>query len=251
VARSFGYINMAPWIVGLGLSQIGEFSFVLARSGVTSGLLSKPTYDLVLTCTVLTMALSPVVANLALPMGRAWRSWRKPVQALEPIELSDNVPHGHVIVAGYGRSGKAAARVLHRAEIPFVVVELSHAVFRGLADDGFSGIWGDITSEQILNAAHAGSARILLLTVPDQSTIHLSVERARGVNATIRTIARAVRTDHVTEHRKLGINAVIQPEFEGGLEMVRQALVQYDGDDAQTSRLVSEIRKEFYSGGAT
>src|SRR5258708_37984719 len=67
VARSFGYVNMAPWIVGLGLAQIGEFSFVLARSGVTSGLLSKPTYDLALTCTVLTMALSPLVANLALP----------------------------------------------------------------------------------------------------------------------------------------------------------------------------------------
>ena len=47
---------MAPWIVGLGLSQVGEFSFVLARTGVGSGLLSKPTYDLALTCTIVTMA---------------------------------------------------------------------------------------------------------------------------------------------------------------------------------------------------
>src|SRR6185436_11900795 len=62
--RAFGYVNMAPWIVGLGLSQIGEFSFVLARTGVTSGMLSNPTYDLALTCTVLTMALSPIVSGL-------------------------------------------------------------------------------------------------------------------------------------------------------------------------------------------
>ncbi len=73
LARSFGYVNMAPWIIGLGLSQIGEFSFVLARSGAASGMLSKATYDLALTCTVLTMALSPIAARLALPMGRAWR----------------------------------------------------------------------------------------------------------------------------------------------------------------------------------
>ena len=51
LARAFGYANMAPWIIGLGLSQIGEFSFALARSGLASGLLSKPTYDLALTST--------------------------------------------------------------------------------------------------------------------------------------------------------------------------------------------------------
>src|SRR4029453_7257483 len=63
LARMFGYIHMAPWIIGLGLSQIGEFGFVLARSGLSSGALSKNTYDLVLTCTILTMALSPLVSS--------------------------------------------------------------------------------------------------------------------------------------------------------------------------------------------
>ncbi|PYX55023.1 MAG: portal protein, partial [Acidobacteria bacterium] len=112
VARAFGYVNMAPWIVGLGLSQIGEFSFVLARTGLASGLLSKATYDLALTSTVLTMALSPVVSGLALPLGRAWQKWRKPVQTAAPSALPQDVPPGHVIVAGYGRSGKVAAGIL-------------------------------------------------------------------------------------------------------------------------------------------
>ncbi len=248
VARSFGYVNMAPWIVGLGLSQIGEFSFVLARSGVTSGLLSKPTYDLALTCTVLTMALSPLVSNLALPLGRAWHSRRPPLQAREPIGLPADRLHGHVIIGGYGRSGKAAARVLSRAGIPFVVVELSHSVFRGSAEDGFPGIWGDITSEQILHAAQVESARMLLLTAPDQSTVHLSVERARRINPKIMTIARAVGSGNLPELRKLGIDAVIQPEFEGGVAMVQQALIRYNVDDTQMSRLLSEIRGEFYGG---
>ena len=135
LARAFGYVNMAPWIIGLGLSQIGEFSFVLARTGVTSGILSKPTYDLALTCTVLTMALSPFATGVALPMGRAWRRCRKPTQSAVPVKSFDDPLHGHVIVAGYGRSGKAAARVLHRAEIPLLVVEISHSVFGGLASD--------------------------------------------------------------------------------------------------------------------
>jgi CPA2 family monovalent cation:H+ antiporter-2 len=153
-----------------------------------------------------------------------------------------------VIVAGYGRSGKAAARVLHRAEVPLVVVELSHSVFGGLATDGFSGIWGDITGEEILKAAHIEKARILLLTVPDQSTVRLSIERARRINPTISVIARASGTDNVLELHKLGVDAVIQPEFEGGIAMVRQALVPYTGEDS-AARLISDLRAEFYDFG--
>jgi CPA2 family monovalent cation:H+ antiporter-2 len=78
LTRAFGYTNTAPWIVGLGLSQIGEFSFVLARSGFSAGLLSKTAYGLGLTCTILTMALSPLVSSAAIPLGRAWVRWRKP-----------------------------------------------------------------------------------------------------------------------------------------------------------------------------
>jgi len=64
VTRLFGYTYMAPWIVGLGLSQIGEFSFVLARTGVSIGSISKSTYDLTLTCTILTQATLRILDRL-------------------------------------------------------------------------------------------------------------------------------------------------------------------------------------------
>lgn len=248
IARAFGYVNMAPWIVGLGLSQIGEFSFVLARTGFTSGVLSKATYDLALTSTVLTMALSPLVAGLALPLGRAWRRRRKPAQTPVPIELPGDGLRDHVIVAGYGRSGKAAAHVLRRAHIPFVVVEINHAVFAGLTGEGISGIWGDITGEEILKAARIESARILLLSLPEQSTIRLSVERTRQLNPNLMVIARASRRADVAELREIGVANAIQSEFEGGIEMVRQALVQYTSDANSTSELIAELRAEFYNG---
>jgi len=76
LARAFGYIRMAPWIIALGLAQMGEFSFVLARTGSTAGFLSKSTYDLALACTIVTMALSPVVSSFAIPIGRAVHDWR-------------------------------------------------------------------------------------------------------------------------------------------------------------------------------
>ena len=99
--RAFGYVNLAPWVVGLGLAQIGEFSFVLARSGLAMGALTKPTYDLALTSTVLTMALSPMVASLAAPLGRRFRR-STPVTAINAVQQVEAT--GHVVVAGYGLS---------------------------------------------------------------------------------------------------------------------------------------------------
>ena len=245
VTRAFGYVNMAPWIVGLGLSQVGEFSFVLARTGVGLGLLSKSTYDLALTCTVLTMAFSPLVSRIALPLGRAWRDWRKSTTIAAPVNLPKDGPAGHVIVGGYGRSGRAVARVLREAGIPLVAVELDHSAFSDMGEDG-PGVWGDITSEEILRAANIEAARILLLTIPDLSTVRLCVERARRMNPEVIVIARAAREHHVAELRKLGVDAAVQSEFEGGVEMVRQALVRFQCDEATTSRLLSVVRNEFY-----
>jgi len=154
---------------------------------------------------------------------------------------------GHVILAGYGRSGRAAATVLKSGGIPLVVVELNHSMFGDLSAAGFTGVWGDITSPDILHAAHVEGACLLLLTMPDPNTRHLSVERARQMNPGITLIARAVREHQVAEFTRLGVNAVIQPEFEGGIEMVRQALESYKCGDATTSRLVAAARKQFYA----
>jgi CPA2 family monovalent cation:H+ antiporter-2 len=237
---------MAPWLIGLGLSQIGEFSFVLARSGVSSGLLSKSTYDLALTTTVLTMALSPLVSRLALPLGRAWRRWRRTDAAPQTIEFPENVPQEHVIVAGYGQSGRTAARVLQRACIPMVVVELDHVVYSDLVARGLPGVWGDATSEEVLSAARIDKARVLLLTVPYASSAHLAVQRAKALNPKLMIIARALMAPQVVELRDLGVDAVVQSDFEGGVAMVRQALAQYEKDDTAVFRSVMEARREFY-----
>jgi len=246
IARAFGYVNMAPWIIGLGLSQIGEFSFVLARAGLTSGSLSRPAYNLILTSTVLTMGLSPLVSGMALPLGRAWRRWRKPVTVSTEMEGMDTALTGHAIVAGFGRSGRAAARILQRAGIPLVIVEINHSIYGGLGNDGYSGIWGDITGEEILKAAGIDSARILMMTLPDQHTVRLAVQRARQLKPDITVVARAMRAPDVDALRKLGVDTVIQVEFEGGIEMVRQALIQYQRDDFVVSQLIDDLRRDFY-----
>jgi monovalent cation:H+ antiporter-2, CPA2 family len=237
VTRLFGYTYMAPWIVGLGLSQIGEFSFVLARTGVSTESISKSTYDLTLTCTILTMALAPLVSRMAFPLGRGWQRRRKKQSVPQSFSLPQITADGHVIVGGYGRTGRAVARALREANVPFVVVDVNHALLADMTAGGFSGIWGDITSDEILRAAHVERAQMLLLTMPDQNTVHLAIVQARGLNPAISIIARAAREQHLEELRNLGVVAAVQAEFEGGVEMVRQALMRSGQADEATLRI--------------
>jgi K+:H+ antiporter len=251
VTRLFGYTYMAPWIVGLGLSQIGEFSFVLARTGVSTESISKSTYDLTLTCTILTMALAPLVSRMAFPLGRGWQRRRKKQSVPQSFSLPQITADDHVIVGGYGRTGRAVARALREANVPFVVVDVNHALLADMTAGGFSGIWGDITSDEILRAAHVESAQMLLLTMPDQNTVHVAIVQARGLNPAISIIARAAREQHLEELRNLGVVAAVQAEFEGGVEMVRQALMRSGQADEATLRILDRLRKELYGTAAT
>lgn len=250
VTRLFGYTYMAPWIVGLGLSQIGEFSFVLARTGVSTGSISKVTYDLTLTCTILTMALAPLVSRMAFPLGRAWQRRRKKQSVPQSFSVPQINADDHVIVGGYGRTGRAVARALREANVPFVVVDVNHALLADMTAGGFSGIWGDITSDEILRAAHVERAQMLLLTMPDQNTVHVAIVQARGLNPAISIIARAAREQHLGELRNLGVVAAVQAEFEGGVEMVRQALMRSGQADEATLRILDRLRKELYGTAA-
>lgn len=245
IARMFGFRNLAPWIVGLGLSQVGEFSFVLARAGHTGGFISKDTYDLALSCTVLSMALSPLVFPGLLPVARGLtRRWSNPAtgQALPPVEAQEN----HVIVAGFGRTGRAIVGVLQSAGLPHVVVELHHATAMRARDEGVPVVWGDISSSEILRAAGAGSARMLVMASAEWQALRLGITRARQVNPRLLIVCRATTSRHVDDLRALGVDGVVQPEFEGGIEMVRRALALCERSGDDIDGLTRRMRQSLY-----
>lgn len=246
ITRAFGYRNMAPWLIGLGLSQIGEFSFVLARTGMSAELISKPVYDLILTATVISMAISPLLSAAAIPLGRVWQT-RKPRPAAENKNIPPGtVLEGHVVVGGYGRAGQAAAFALREANIPCLIIELKYNRYTAASDDGFPTLLGDITQDEILKAAQILEAKMILLTTPDHAAIDLTIRRARALNPHVILVARSTKLHHVAELRELGVSIIVQPELEGGLEMVRQSLIHYGRDEEESARIVSHLRTEVY-----
>lgn len=246
IARAFGYGNMAPLIVALGLSQVGEFSFLLSREGLKQGFLSEDLYALALTVTLTSMALTPFLQRAAPALYRVYR-WLVPRQApLRTFALPQERLAEHVVVVGYGRTGKAAVDVMRRTGVPFVVVESDHSRYGDCARAGAAAIWGDASGEPVLSAAGIRSARLVLVTVPDAAGIERIVRRVRELNPRVDVIARALYREHLEELRELGVYEVVQPEFEAGLEMMRQVLTHYGFAPGDILRFSDAVHGEMY-----
>jgi CPA2 family monovalent cation:H+ antiporter-2 len=246
IARAFGYGNMAPWIAGFGLCQVGEFAFVLARTGLRGGSISNELYSLALTSTVVTMLISPLLLNAAPAIYRQWRRFRPQKRPLLTFGLPAQPLAGHVVVAGCGSTGRAVLRVLHGVGIPCVAVELNYALADSLTQDGYPVVWGDCTSEEVLRAASADKALALVAAMPVGHVVRLALQQARRLNPRIELIARATSEGHLAELRAMGIEHVVQIEYEGGLQMVRQVLAHYARAEEEIRAIIGAAREAVY-----
>ncbi|EFO81134.1 sodium/hydrogen exchanger [Oscillochloris trichoides DG-6] len=245
VVYAFGYRGELPIAVGMGLFQIGEFAFVLARTAVNKQMISADQYGLVLAAALTTMLLTPFVSSLSGPVYTAIQRWRRRKPTPNP-PLVEGELAGHIIIAGYGRVGRYTADLLRRLELPSVVIERDQRRMDELKQLGQPAIYGDAGSAVVLEAAGAHKARLLLVAVSAAIDAETVVRQARAINPDLHVVARATQLGQLEVLRTLGIHEVVQPEFEAGLEMVRQVLLHFDFPPADIERLSDGVRNEHY-----
>ena len=246
LTRLFGYGNIVPFAVGLGLFQIGEFSFVLARVGLRTGAISPDFYAFVLSTALVTMVLTPVASWGAEPLYRLSTRWgrRAPLQT---IALPREGLQEHVVIAGGGRVGQYVATVLQRLGLPFVVIELDQRRVEQCRGAEMPVIYGDASSAVVLAAAAVTQARLMILTVPAIVVARAIVAQMRQLTPTVPIVARAEGVDQMKELHALGVSEVVQPEFEAGLELVRQALLPLDVPATEIEHYADAVRAELYA----
>ena len=245
IARIFKYKNVIPLAVGLGLFQIGEFSFVLARVGVQTGSIGSELYSLVLTAAILTMVLTPLVS------GRTARLYgftkhRFHGEPLETTPLPEKGLSGHAVIAGGGRVGFHIARVLKQLNVPFVVIDLDYRQFEQARDAEMPAIYGDASQDVVLEAAHISKAALLVLTLPGNVAARTAISRAKELNGKLPILSRASGTDSFGMLREAGASEVVLPEFEAGLELMRQTLLRLRFAPMDVHRHTDGIRRELY-----
>jgi CPA2 family monovalent cation:H+ antiporter-2 len=242
----FGYGNVIPLAVGLGLFQVGEFAFVLARVGVHTQSISSELFSLMLTTTVITMILTPFISGLTAPLY-AVRRRRFKHEPLQTMNLPQNGLHQHVVIAGAGRVGAYVANVLKSLQVTFVVIELDSRQVNRLKEAGMPLVYGDASQPIVLNAAGIEHAKLLIITTPSAIVTKTIVEKSRQLNPQLKVVARAENIEQIQILHKLGVNEVIQPEFEAGLEVTRQTLLSLNIAPADIKRFTDQVRQKSYA----
>ena len=238
-------------LVGLGLSQVGEFSFILSKVGLENGLLSSETYQIFLDVTVLTMGASSIVAAAAPHVAAGIHRLPLPAdmgRRDHPADLrGEEALKDHLIIVGFGVNGRNVARAAGAAGIPFLVVEMDPDIFRAEQKRGVPIFYGDAAKEAVLGRAGIEDAKVMVIAISDPSATRRITTITKKLNPEIYLI---VRTRYIRESRilhELGADQIIPEEFETSVEIFALVLERYAVPGKEIQRFISDIRSDEYA----
>lgn len=254
IAAVIGFILPYPartaLVVGAGLSQIGEFSFLLGTAAVGQNLLSTDQYSLILAGAVLSIVINPLMFRAVNPIEQ----WLKAKPSLwaqlnrQDRDAPKDAPRleNHVVVIGYGRVGHHIVDVLKTLKIPHLVVDAEATRVSALDKMGVATLFGDAANSEVLKHTGLDHARALVVTVPDEMTAEVVVAAARKLAPKLPIIARASTQKGVARLAGLGARDVIHPELEGGLEIVSHTLLRLGLPFADVQKYIDIVRRDHY-----
>lgn len=246
VIRATGYLPYFAILVGIGAGQMGEFSFVLAERGVSLGIFDEDLLSVIVMSAVLTMALTPALFAIG---TRSLETLGRKYATLQPYRFDtaslSEVPstrHGHAILAGLGRVGSLVATSFADRDIPFVAIELDPRIVTSWRADGYEVINGSCSSPEVLAAAGVQGATLLVITTGDERAAYLTAEHARGINESLDIVVRAHWREEAERLKSVGVDEVVLPENEAGLEIVRHSLLRFQTRLDETEQAVEILR---------
>ena len=250
VVRLLKYSLRVSIMTAIGLAQVGEFSFVLAKAGVGEGLLSTIDYQRFLGASIISMIAAPFLIKAAPHIGYALQSRLAPDSLLEPsvapLAPGENSGRGHVVIIGFGLNGRNLAKVLRRTGVPYVVLELNAEAVREARQQDEPVVYGDATRREVLTHVGIQYARIVVLAISDPAATRHTVSLARQLNPDIHIIVRTRYMSELQDLRQLGADEVIPEEFETSIEIFSRVLKEYGMARSVIQRQIDAVRSEGY-----
>ena len=237
-------------LTGLALCQVGEFSFILSKVGVSQGLFSGNSYQLFLDVTILTMVATPLMIALAPRAADFILRWPLP-QKLKlgshlTEEIGKSIPGDHLIIVGFGVNGRNLARAAKAGGIPYVIIEMNPETVRRERNSGEPISYGDATQEEILIHANIKEARIIVVVINDPAAVRRITTLAFRLNPKAHIIVRTRYINELQSLFELGADDVVPEEFETSVEIFTLVLKKYLVPREKIERLISEVRANCY-----
>ena len=224
----FGVPAQVAVLCGIILSQAGEFSLIVFGTAGTHGFLSSSEVSILIAIVVLSLVITPSLFLLArrispLAKGLPDAPWFKWAAVGQNEDAVLDATGEHILIAGYGPVGRGVAALLTENGTPFTVIELNKRTVHEGQRAGVNIVFGDVTNESVLRAAHIEGARAFILTFPDTNQAKAAAAKARLIQPELEIIARAPSADEGVKLRSSEIDDVVIDEEESVRKMVEVA----------------------------
>jgi len=241
------YPSRIALLSGLGLAQIGEFSFVLAGVGKNNGLIPEEIFQIFIASSILTILATPFLFQISPALvEKSERIFNWKGSLGQDLEKKTEPLKNHVVIGGYGLNGRNLVRVLKETGIPFIIIELNPKTIREVLREGEPIIFGDISSREVLKVAGIDQAKAVVLAISDPKAIKAGVKISREMNGDVYILVRTRFVSEIDELYKLGANQVIPEEFETSIEIFARVLEEFHIPRNIIDAQIKVIRSESY-----
>lgn len=236
-------------LTGLDLGQVGEFSLVAAQAGVVAGLLGVDVFQTVLGVAVLTMILTPVLVAMGPRFADA--ACRTPLVRLGRGGFSASAVSSahsyadHILIVGFGVTGRNLARTAKISGVPYAVVEVNAGTVREALRNGEPIHFGDATQELILARVDAEKARAIAVVIDDAAGARRIVEISRRFAPDAYILVRSRYLREVEPLLALGADEVIADELEISIEVFSRVLARMLVPREDIERFIGDVRGEW------
>jgi len=212
------------------LPQGGEFAFVILSTAVAGGLFVQTEADLLVATVTLSMVLTPLLVQSVAVYNRMR------TKKTEPAFDTMDGPEHPVIIAGFGRVGQIVARVLRAKHVGFTALEINPDQVDFVRKYGNKVYYGDASRLDLLRAAGAHEAKLLVLAIDDEAASLRTAQTVRAHFPELKIIARARNRHHAYELMDLGINVLQRETFLSSLELAGDAMKALGMKSAEVDR---------------
>lgn len=232
----------------LALAPAGEFGLVLLSLEIKNGLLNPEVAQWVLAAIILSMFLTPFIIQYA---DKIVFRFTRSEWLLQSLQLTDIAKHGidaqeHVIIGGFGRSGRSLARLLREQNIAYIGIDSDpESVQKGVLK-GHDVVYGDIIRKESLSAAGAQRARAVVITyIEPRAALHV-LHHMREINPDVPVIVRTLDDAYLEQLQQAGAVAVVPEILEGSLVLATQTLITLGTPPNEVLNFIAEQRRGRY-----
>lgn len=233
----FGMQSKNSVAIALVLAQSGEFSLVIFSLAYQSNILTDMLFQQLLLIVLLSMLATPILAHFAQRFARS--------ENIEGVEALEELVEAPIVIAGFGRVGRRIGEILAIADKPYIALDANASIVERERKNGHPIFYGDVRKTNLLEAAGAANAQVIIVTTSDPEITKQVLSSLRSTHPTTAIYARGHSLRQCCELRVMGASGVVSENVEASLELARMTLANIGISDSEGAMIVEQFRRSY------